>query len=281
MNITVDKQPECTATLRAEIPADLVTSEREKIVQAFSKQAKIPGFRPGKTPLSVIEKRFGEDIKTELEDRLINNACGEALKTNEDLRVLDFKQPKEKNLSPDGSFSFTMPLILAPVFELPEYKEIEVKLPSSDATDEEVQREIDGILERYADYSDIEDRPLQAEDIAVIDFTSTLDGQPLEEAVGQPVGVLGGKEDYWVVLKEDAFLPGFAKQLEGAAKDDTRDVKCSVGEDFPLEALRGKELDFNVTVKGIKSQTLPELNDEFVSDTIQFGKDKTVDDLKE
>jgi len=183
MNITVDKQPECTATLRAEIPADKVQSERKNIVKAFGAQAKIPGFRPGKTPISVIEKRFANDIKAELESRLVSAACGEAMQQDEDLRVLNFKAPEATEFPDDGSFTFTMPLILAPVFELPDYKEIDVKVAPTDATEEEVQREIGGVLERYADYKDIEDRNLESGDIAVIDFTSTLDGKPLEEAV--------------------------------------------------------------------------------------------------
>lgn len=281
MNITVEKQPECTATLSAEIPADLVSKERKNIVKAYSAQAKIPGFRPGKTPLSVIEKRFGDAIKEELESRLINEACSGALKQDEDLKVLHFKNPEVINHNDDGSFTFTMPLILAPTFELPEYKGIEVELPSADATDEELQRELDGVLERYADYNDIEDRALQANDIAVIDFTSTLEGKPLEEALGKPAGILGGKEDYWVKLQDDAFLPGFSEQLEGAALGEEREVTCAVGDDFPLEDLQGKDLVMAVTVKGIKEQKLPEMNDEFVADTLQFGKDKTVDDLKE
>lgn len=282
MNITVDKQTaDCTATLRAEIPADHVQGERKKIVQAFSSQAKIPGFRPGKTPLSVIEKRFGNDIKQELEQRLISAACGEAMQKDEELKVLNFKEPESIDHASDGSFNFTMPLVLAPSFELPEYKELEVKIPPAAATEEEVQRELDGVLERYAEYSDIEDRALQSDDIAVIDFTSSLDGKPLEEALGKPAGVLAGKEDYWVQIKDDAFLPGFSKQLEGAAVSEQRNVTCTVAEDFPMEELRGADLDFDVTVKGIKEQKLPELNDAFVADTLQFGKDKTVDDLKE
>ncbi len=281
MNITVDKQPECTATLRAEIPAEKVQTERKNIVKAFGSQAKIPGFRPGKTPVSVIEKRFANDIKAELESRLISAACGEAMQKDEDLKVLHFKTPETVEFNDDGTFNFTMPLILAPTFELPEYKDIEIQVASADATEEEQQSELNGILERYADYDDVEDRALKADDIAVIDFTSTLDGKPLEESVEKPVGILAGKEDYWVQIKEDAFLPGFTKQLEGAAKDETREVTCTVGEEFPLPDLHGKELLFSVTVKGIKDQKLPELDDKFVEETLQFGKDKTVDDLKE
>lgn len=280
MNITVEKQPECTATLSAEVPADIVSKERKSIVKAYGSQAKIPGFRAGKVPVSVIEKRFGDAIKEELESRLINEACTNALKENEDLKVLHFKNPEATQHNDNGTFSFTMPLILAPTFELPEYKGIEVKIPSADATDEELQRELDGVLERYAEYNDIEDRALQSGDIAMIDFTSSLEGKPLEEALGKPVGILGGKEDYWVKLEDDAFLPGFSEQLVGASTGDNLNITCPVGDDFPLEDLQGKNLEIAVTIKGIKEQELPEMNDEFVADTLQFGKDKTVDDLK-
>ncbi|MFK7911448.1 MAG: trigger factor [Akkermansiaceae bacterium] len=281
MNITVEKQvADCTATLRAEIPADHAKTERKKIVQAFSAQAKIPGFRPGKIPPAVIEKRFGNDIKQELEQRLVSAACQEAIQKDDDLKVLNFNEPRDLEHAADGSFNFTMPLMLAPSFEVPEYKELEVKIPPTAATDEEIQREIDGVLDRYAEYTDIEDRPLKSEDIAVIDFTSTLDGKPLEEALEKPAGILAGKEDYWVQIKEDAFLPGFAEQLEGASLNDQRDVTCTVAEDFPMEELRGTDLVFDVTVKGIKEQELPTLDDKFVSETLQFGEDKTVDDLK-
>ena len=182
MNITVDKQlAECAATLRAEIPADKAKDERKKIVQAFGSQAKIPGFRPGKIPQTVIEKRFGNDIKQELEQRLVSAACHEAIQNDDELKVLNFNAPESITHGDDGSLSFTMPLTLAPSFELPSYKELEIKVPPTAATDEDVQRELDGVLERYAEYSDIEDRALQPDDIAVIDFTSTLDGKPLEE----------------------------------------------------------------------------------------------------
>lgn len=281
MNITVDKQPECTATLRAEIPADKVQTERKNIVKAFGSQAKIPGFRPGKTPTSVIEKRFANDIKQELESRLISAACSEAMKQDDDLKVLNFKNPETLDHAQDGSFSFEMPMILAPSFELPDYNGIELKIASTDATDEEVERELEGVAERYAEYNDVEGRPLAANDIAIIDFTSTLDGKPLEEALGEPAGILGGKEDYWIQIKDDAFLPGFAKQLEGASKGDKLTVTSSVGDNFPVEKLHGKELHFDVTIKEIKEQKLPEIDDNFVAETLQFGEGKTLEDLKE
>ncbi|MGJ8677278.1 MAG: trigger factor [Akkermansiaceae bacterium] len=277
MNITVDTLPDCIANMRAEIPAEKVQTERKSIVKAYAGQAKIPGFRPGKTPTSVVEKRFATDINQELEQRLISSACEEALKQNEELKVLNFQAPNEVKHEKDGSFTFSMSLILAPTFELPTYKGIDVKLAPAEATEEEVQREIDGVLQRYADYKDIEDRALETDDICVMDFTSTIDGKPLDPATG----IIAGKEDYWIQLKEEAFLPGFHEQLIGAKVGDTVEVKTTLDAEFPVESVREKEITFSVTIKNIKEQTLPEFDDTFVAETLQFGEGKTVADLKE
>lgn len=277
MNITVDTQSDCNATLRAEIPADQVKSERKSIVKAFGAQAKIPGFRPGKIPQSMIEKRFAKDISAELEQRLISSACDQALKDNEDLKVLNFKKPESADHQDDGSFNFVMDLMLAPTFELPEYKGIKIVAAKPEPTEEEVQLEIDGLLQRYAEYTDIEDRALQENDICVMDFTTTMDGEPLDATAG----ILAGKDDYWIQLKDDAFLPGFPEQLIGAKLDETLEVKSTIDDSFPIEKFHNKELTFSVKIKKIKEQDLPEFDDKFVSETLQLGEDKTVSDLKE
>ena len=104
MNITVDKQlAECAATLRAEIPADKAKDERKKIVQAFGSQAKIPGFRPGKIPQTVIEKRFGNDIKQELEQRLVSAACHEAIQNDVPVEAAEKKQRLDQDVEPLAS----------------------------------------------------------------------------------------------------------------------------------------------------------------------------------
>ncbi|MBK1791137.1 trigger factor [Persicirhabdus sediminis] len=280
MNITVEKQAKCTATMRAEIPADKVNNERKAIVKGFAKQAKIPGFRPGKTPLAVVEKRFADGISEELEQRLVNEACSEALKQNESLKVLNFKKPESLSFSDDGALSFSMDIILAPEIELCEYKGIEIPNADPEATEEEIQKEIDALAERYASYDDV-DRDLAEGDIAVIDFTSSIDGKSIEEVTGNDPGILAGRDDYWVMLKDDAFLPGFASQLVGLKKNDAKEVKCTIGEEFPMEDLRGVEVTFNVTVKEAKEQKLPVIDDEFAANTLGLGEEKTLEDVKD
>lgn len=277
MNIIVEKQPNCLATLRVEVPSDTVKNERAKIVSGYVAQARIPGFRPGKAPKNVIEKKFDTAITEELDDRLVRQAYDEALR-KEALKVLNFGIPQNLAHNSDGSLSFQATLTLAPDVQLPDYKGISVKAPASEATDEEVTVQLDGLRERFADYKDIEGRSAQNGDLAVIDFTSTLDGQPLEEALGKPAGYLSGREGFWLKLDENSFLPGFAAQVEGLNSGDSKDIALTIPEDFPLSDLRGKEVTFHVTLKDLKQSVLPELDDEFAA---KVTGGKTLEELKE
>lgn len=277
MNITVEKQPNCLATLHVEVPSDTVNSERAKIVSGYTAQAKIPGFRPGKAPKNVIEKRFQTAITEELDDRLVRQAYDEALR-KEALKVLNFGIPQNLNHNSDGSLTFQATLTLAPEVALPQYKGITVKSPSTVATDADVEAQIDGLRERFADYQDIEGRPAETGDLAVIDFTSSLDGQPLEEALGKPAGYLTGREGFWLKLDENSFLPGFAAQVAGTSVGDSKDIPLTIPEDFPLSDLRSKEVVFHVTLKGLKQAVLPELNDEFAA---KVTGGKSLEELKQ
>ncbi|RYD18191.1 MAG: trigger factor, partial [Verrucomicrobiaceae bacterium] len=157
MNIVVEKQPKCVATLRVEIPADKVSGQREKIVKGYASQARVPGFRPGKAPRAVVEKRFQKEINEELNGVLINEAYDEALK-QESLNVLDFGVPEDVTTQPDGSVTFVSKLTLAPEVTLPEYKGVAVTIPPLAVPDEEVDAQLTALQERFADFKDIEGR---------------------------------------------------------------------------------------------------------------------------
>lgn len=276
MNIIVEKLPKCLATVRVEVPAERVASERGQILQGYTAQARIPGFRPGKAPAQVIAKRFEREIAEELESRLVREAYREAV-AKENLKVLDFKNPKNLRIEQDGILSFTGELVLAPEFELGEYKGIEVRLPSAEVTDEMVEANLTSLRERYADFSEVTGRALETGDFAVIDFKSSLDGKPLEEALGRPTGYLGGRDGFWLKVDEESFLPGFGAAVVGMNPGEQRDVTLTIPEDFPLSEARGREVVFHVTLKEIKQQTLPEANDEFASKVLPG---KTLEDIK-
>lgn len=277
MNIVVEKQPKCIATLNVEVPASDVSAKREKIASTYASQAKIAGFRPGKAPKAVIQKRFGKQILEELTESLFGEACDQAME-KENLKVLDFGFPDNFSERPDGSISFETKLILAPEFTLPEYKGIEVKAPPAAITDEELDAQLQNLRERLAEFEDITGRALQTDDIAVVDFTTTHDGQPLTEVIGEKGQYLAKRENHWLPIKEGAFLPGYAEQLAGMNQGEEKDVTISLGEEFPFEELRGKEITLHTTLTAIKASKLPELDDAFAEKLVPG---KSLEELKD
>ncbi len=277
MNIVVEKQPKCVATLRVEIPADKVKGQRDQIVKGYTSQARVQGYRPGKAPRAVVEKRFQKEIADELNSALINQAFGEALK-QESLNVLNFGNPEGLTTHENGSMTFESKLLLAPEVTLPEYKGISLKSPLSEVPAEEIDAQLKALQERFADFTPIEDRAAVMEDFAVIDYTSTVDGQPTEEFLGKNPGQLGSGKAFWIRLTEEAFLPGFTAQLVGMNAGDSKEITVTLPEDFQVKELRNKQLSFQTTVNELKAAVLPELNDEFAS---KLAPDKTLEDIKE
>ena len=277
MKILVEKQPNCTATLRVEIPADKVQNERQKVAQSLASKAKVPGFRPGKAPRAVIEKRFNKEIEAESQETLINSALDEAIK-QEDLKVLDFGRVEDLSNAADGSLSFSTKLMLAPEVKLPDYKGIKVTVPSAKLPDEELNSQLETLRERFADFTDIEGRAAEMGDFAVIDYSSTVDGKPSAEVLGKSLGYLEGREGFWVRIDEKTFLPGFAAQLVGMKPGDQRDITVTLPDDFPVADLRNREMVFATTLGELKQSILPELNDELAE---RLAPGKTLADITE
>ena len=277
MNIVVEKQPKCVATLRVEIPVDRVDREHAKISRGYATKARIPGFRPGKAPSAVVEKRFQKEITEELHGALINEAYDEALK-QESLRVLDFGMPEDVTTHPDGSITFISKLTLAPEVSLPDYKGVSVTVPPYAVPDEEIEAQLTALQERYADFNDIEGRAAAMGDFAVVNYTSTVDGKATDEFLGKPAGYLSSRDGFWVRLDEKAFLPGFAAQLVGMNAEDSKEITVTLPEDFPIEELRDQQLVFQTTVKELKQAVLPALDDELAE---RIAPGKTMEAIKE
>ena len=277
MNIRLEKKEQCLAAISVEVPAEKVTEERNKVIKAFVTQARIPGFRPGKAPKSVIEKAHGSDITQEVESRLIQNSFQEALKEHNDLKVLSVKNPENVTHQADGSFTFEAEIITAPEITLPEYKGLEIEVPKSEITDETVDQNLEQLRQRFADYEDITDRAAGQGDLAIIDYTATIDGKPLDEVGGEQAKPLASNEGYWIRIEEEAFFPGFTDALVGTKANDEKEITVTLPDDFPIESIRGMEAVFAVTVTGLKTESLPELDDEF-AEKIEAGK--SLDDIK-
>jgi trigger factor len=277
MNVEVENLPNCIASLHIELPPDLVTKERNEVIQGFRRVARIPGFRPGKAPNSVVEAKFRKEIQAELTKKLVTETTREAIR-EKGLKVLSISDVDGVEFTPEKSMRFTATLITAPEFELPDYKGIQVDLPPAEPTDQELEKSLQSIRERHATFSDLEGRPLQMQDFAVIDYATILDGHPLLEVEPKAPKILGGGIDFWVKLDENTFLKGFSDQLVEMQIGDTREFTLRVPDDYAVVELAARTLDFKVTLKAIKSMQLPELSDELAE---QVEKGLTLDKLKE
>ena len=262
MHIELETLPNCVTNLRVELPPDRVSLERQSIVKDFQGAARLPGYRVGKAPKTLVETRYKKEILDELQRKLVSTATREAI-AEKKLRVLSIGNVNQVELGKDDTLRFTARVITAPEFELPPYQGLAVKVPPAEVADADVDRALDNLRQRLADFTDIEGRGLQMDDFSVIDFAARLDGQPVSEAIPDAPKELAGKEKFWVKLGPQTLLPGFSEALLGANAGDTRDFSLTVPADFPIESLQGKTLEYTVKVLELKQQALPELDDAF------------------
>ena len=275
MIINLEKLPDCKALLRIEIPSDDTQVERKQIIKLFSKQAKIPGFRPGKTPANVIEKRFKSEIESEFEDRIVRKAIQKNNDEN-DIDILSIKEIRDQSHNSDGTYSATIELVVAPDFELTDYKGIEVTVPKIDVTND--QLESLNQLENDLPIEDVESRGIKMGDFVVINYKGSIEGKPVGEVLPLAPATLAQNTGFWLKMDDKSFLPGFCEPLLDLKEKDTKSINVTIPDDYDAEELRGQSLDYEVEIVGIKEQKLPELDDDF-AEKIEPGK--SLDQLKE
>lgn len=264
MQIELETLPNCITAMRVELPPERVNQERQGILREYQTLAKLPGYRPGKAPAAMVESRFKKEIREELERKLVSAGTREAIK-EKNLRVLSVSDVEQVELTPAQSLRFTARLITAPVFELPPYQGLPIKVPPQEISESEVDAAIERLRARMADFTNIEGRPLQMEDFCVIDFAGRHDGKPLDESLPLAPAELAGKENFWIKLTPQTLIPGFSEALVGANAEETRDFSLDIPADFPVPDLAGKKIDYTVKVRELKSQVLPALDDEFAA----------------
>ncbi len=266
MNISVERLPECKARLSAEIPAETVKKTRREIVSTYATQAKVPGFRSGKIPTAVIEKRFAGPIEDELRDRLARSAYAEA-RAKEDLTILGISEVEREQFEADGSYMLAVEVVTEPKIEIGNYKGIPVEITKMEVSDEMIDGYLDNTRKQQAVPKDT-DRASKPGDLAVISYVATLEGEALADKLETEAGPLAKGEDHWVDLPEEGqepreFIPGLAAAVLGMKAGETRTFESTYAEDFPVVAVAGKTVSYEVTVAQIKERELPEINDEF------------------
>jgi trigger factor len=264
MKVEVEREPGSISRLRIELPSDEVSKEWDAIANSFARFAKIPGYRPGKAPRAVTDKRFRKEIQEELTKKLVSKSYHEAIE-RERLRVASLTNIEDIQFGEDKSMRFRATVVTAPEFELPDYKNIPVQLPDAKVSDTEVEEALERLRDQAADFVDVPERGLQMGDFAVLDFEGSVDGKPISEIAPQASKTLQGGKKFWLHLGPDNFLPNFCEQLVGQNRDETRLVIVSFPDDFALKELGGKKADYAVTLREIKEKVLPVVNDVFAA----------------
>jgi trigger factor len=269
MKSTIEDISTVKKKLHIQVDPDAIAQEMVKAVANVAKKAKIPGFRPGKAPKSVVERHYAMEIESEVMNNLITASYLQALQEH-NLSPVD--TPNITNISPfdrKAPLNFTAVVEVRPNIELGTYDSIEVKETTIAVTDEEVNQTIDRLREMYAQLEVVEGRPLEKTDTAIIDFEGYREGKTIPGAKAA---------DYMLSLGSNSLIPGFEDQLVGMNRGETREIKVMFPEDYNNKDLAGKDATFTVTLKEIKKKVLPELNDEFAKD---IGNNASVDELKE
>src|SRR5262249_60149871 len=220
-------QPGSVSTLQIELPPEEVSKEWDAIANSFARFAKIPGYRPGKAPRAVIEKRLRKEIHDELTKKLVSKSYHEAIE-QEQLRVASLANIEDVQLGEDKSLRFRATVVTAPEFELPEYKSIPVQLPEAKISGSEIDAALERLRDQSADFVDVPERGLEMDDFAVIDFDGSSDGKPVSEIAPQASKNLHGGEKIWLGLAPDNFLPKFCEQLRGHKPREKRSPNVDV-----------------------------------------------------
>jgi len=276
MKVEVESKPDFVSTLRIELPPEEVSKEWDSIANSFARFAKIPGYRPGKAPRSVIEKRFRKEIQDEVTKKLVSQSYHDAIEQKQ-LRVASLTNLEDVQFGDDKSMRFRATVVTAPEFELPEYKNIPVQLPDAKVTEAEVDVAFQRLRDQSADFVDVPERGLQMEDFAVIDFDGAIEGRPIREIAANASKNLHGGKKFWVHLAPENFLPRFCEQIVGMKRGETRSVQVEFPTDFPVAELAGKKADYAVTLNEIKEKVLPPIDDAFAAKLVSG---KTLVDLR-
>ena len=256
----------CRRHLDLEIPGPEVEKTTERVARDLARVARVPGFRPGKAPVSLIRRRFTEEIKGEVLEKLVPQYLEKAV-TEQKFSIVTRPQLDQVDWVEGGGVKFRATFEVLPEFDLGDYKNLTVELPSMDLTDADVDRALQQMRDRAAAYAPIEGRPAQDGDYAVLKVLGIpKDGGPPIQA-----------DDVMCHLGGDETVAAFNENLRGAQVGDERTFDAVYPEEFPDARLKGKTISYTVNITGLKEKKLPALDDAFAKDVSQAA---TLEELR-
>jgi trigger factor len=256
----------CKHSLDITVPVADVEKETERAVVEIQRKVRLPGFRPGKAPLSMVKTRFAQDIRQEVLEHLLPKAFRASV-DKEHLEVVGQPTVSDVHFHDGADLKFKAEFEVAPTVDLNEYRGLVCTYAEPEVTDEEVNQRLEQIRERKAEYVNEDPRPLADGDYAVVSLES-LSG--VAEKVKQ--------DELMLKLGDEATMPVFTENLRGASPEDVREFDVTYPDDYEPKNLAGRTVKFQATVKAVRRKELPEANDEFAKD---LGDYQTLDELKD
>ena len=235
------------------VPAASIAAQKDKRLAELGRDMKLPGFRPGKVPQKVVQARYGQAVMGEVLEASVNQATGDVVKQHNLRPAL---QPKIELVSfADGAdLEFRMDLELLPEIPMPDFSAISLTRLKATPTAEAVQEALDALSRRNATLEEVEGRAAAKGEVLVCDFVGRIGG---EEFQG------GAANDMPIEVAGPGFIPGFTEQLEGMAPGEERLVKVAFPAEYGAAELAGKDAEFTVTAKALKTYSKPAQDDDF------------------
>ena len=256
MKSTVEKIGSLQRRLNIQVPADKVMSAYEQTLKGVQKQAAIKGFRQGKAPLSTIKSVYGDRVKQDVVQEIIQKHYFEALKEHK-LDPISYPEFEFDQLSEGKDFSFTANFEVKPEVTLKKYEGVDIEKEKFVVGDEQVNNVLENIRAARAELVDVlEIRPAKMGDVAIVDFEGFIEGKPLPNGSGT---------NHNLELGANQFIEGFEEGLVGMKVGDKKTLNLKFPNPYHSAEIAGKPVDFNVELKGLKYKKLPELNDEYVT----------------
>lgn len=257
----------CKHSLEFVVPAADVAAEAERVAQKFAQKVRLPGFRPGKAPMSLVRQRFAPDIRQEVLETLIPKAL-DARFAADHIRVVGRPEIKDLHHHDGEDLKFSAEFEIAPEFELSDYRNLEVEYAEPVISDADIDAAVEKRREEKAEYINEEPREAQDGDYAVVTIES------FEGVEGDPVR----SEDLMLRIGDEATMPEFTEALRGMRPEEMKDVTVTYPQEYGHEKLAGKTVAFHLTLNVIRRKEMPELNDEFAKD---LGDYQTLEDLRQ
>jgi len=236
------------------VPETEISSKREKRLAELGKTMQLPGFRPGKVPMSMVRKRYGDAVTAEVVEGAVNDASDQLL-SERNLRPA--MQPKLEVTKPgqNSDLEFTLQLEILPEITLPALSDISLKKLVATVSDESVTEALDKLRKQRQEFVPVEEpRPAQKDEQLKVDFIGRIDGEAFQG---------GTANDVALIVSGPGFIPGFTEQLEGVSPGETKTIKVTFPADYQAKDLAGKEAEFEITVKQLSVAKVPEADEEF------------------